>query len=76
MLSILLVGFAGAFRRSELAAMEYKQIKIGEHGAVIRIPRSKTDQEGSWPDDSYSTHVGSFVSGRRSSVMAAQSGRD
>jgi integrase len=44
--AILLVGFAGAFRRSELAAMEYQQIEISEHGAVIQIPRSKTDQEG------------------------------
>jgi integrase len=44
--AILLVGFAGAFRRSELAAMEYQQIEIGEHGAAIQIPRSKTDQEG------------------------------
>jgi integrase len=44
--AILLVGFAGAFRRSELTAMDYKQIEIGEHDAVIQIPRSKTDQEG------------------------------
>jgi integrase len=44
--AILLVGFAGAFRRSELVAMEYQQIQIGNHCAVIRIPRSKTDQEG------------------------------
>src|SRR5262249_5391284 len=35
--AILLVGFAGAFRRSELAAMEYQQIEIGEYGAVIQI---------------------------------------
>jgi integrase len=44
--AILLVGFAGAFRRSELTAMDYQQIEIGEHGAVIQILRSKTDQEG------------------------------
>lgn len=44
--AILLVGFAGAFRRSELAAIEYRQIEIGEYGALIHIPRSKTDQEG------------------------------
>ena len=43
--AILLVGFAGAFRRSELVAMECHQIGIGEHGAVIQIPRGKTDQE-------------------------------
>jgi integrase len=44
--AILLVGFGGAFRRSELAAMDCHHIEIGERGAVIRIPRSKTDQEG------------------------------
>jgi integrase len=44
--ALLLVGFAGAFRRSELAAIECQQIEIGEHGAAIQVPRSKTDQEG------------------------------
>jgi integrase len=44
--AILLVGFAGAFRRLELVAMEYHQIEIGDHGARIQIARSKTDQEG------------------------------
>jgi integrase len=44
--AILLVGFAGAFRRSELVAMDYQQIEIGEDGALIQISRSKTDQEG------------------------------
>jgi integrase len=43
--AIFLVGFAGAFRRSELAAIEYQQIEMGEHGAVIQISRSKADQE-------------------------------
>jgi hypothetical protein len=36
--AILLVGFAGAFRRSELAAMEYQQIEIGEHGGGPDFP--------------------------------------
>jgi integrase len=44
--AILLVGFASAFRRSELAAMDCQHIEIGERGAVVQIPRSKTDQEG------------------------------
>ena len=33
--AILLVGFAGAFRRSEVAAMDCQFIAICEHGAVI-----------------------------------------
>ena len=44
--AILLVGFAGAFRRSELAAIDCSDIRIDGAGAVIGIPRSKTDQEG------------------------------
>jgi integrase len=44
--AILLIGFAGAFRRSELATIECQHIEISEPGAVIQIPRSKTDQDG------------------------------
>jgi integrase len=44
--AILLIGFSGAFRRSELAEMDYQQIEMAEDGALIQIPRSKTDQEG------------------------------
>ena len=43
--AILLVGFAGAFRRSELVAIDRQNLEIGESGVSIRIPRSKTDQE-------------------------------
>jgi integrase len=69
--AILLVGFAGAFRRSELAAMEYQQIESGEYGAVIQIPRSKTDQEGHGRAILIAD-TRSFVSGRGSSEMAVQ----
>jgi integrase len=44
--AILLIGFAGAFRRSELVAIDCKHIGPCERGVLIRIPRSKTDQEG------------------------------
>jgi integrase len=44
--AILLVGFAGAFRRSELAAINCNDICTRESGVLIRIRRSKTDQEG------------------------------
>ena len=33
--------------------MEYELIEIGEHGAVIQIPREQDGPGGSWPDDSY-----------------------
>lgn len=42
----MLVGFSGAFRRSELIAVDYKWIERGDRGIVITLARSKTDQEG------------------------------
>jgi integrase len=44
--AILLVGFAGALRRSELVAMNYGHVRRVAQGIVAMIPRSKTDQEG------------------------------
>ena len=44
--AILLIGFAGAFRRSELAAINCADVRVDRAGAIIGIPRSKSDQEG------------------------------
>jgi integrase len=44
--ALLLVGFAGAFRRSELVALTVEDITPHAHGIEILIARSKTDQEG------------------------------
>jgi len=44
--ALLLVGFAGAFRRSELVALDLGDISVSAAGVVITIRRSKTDQEG------------------------------
>ena len=44
--ALLLVGFAGAFRRSELVAIDYDSVRRVVHGLLITIPRSKSDQEG------------------------------
>jgi len=44
--ALLLIGFAGAFRRSELCAISCTDIRICGHGAMITISRSKTDQFG------------------------------
>jgi integrase len=41
----LLLGFAGAFRRSELALLETSEVRETEEGLVVRVSRSKTDQE-------------------------------
>jgi len=43
--ALLLVGFAGAFRRSELAAVRVEDVEETKEGLLIRISRSKTDQE-------------------------------
>jgi integrase len=44
--ALILVGFAGAFRRSELAAIEVEDVSFTPDGIVIDLRRSKTDQEG------------------------------
>lgn len=44
--ALLLVGFAGGLRRSELAAMAWDHLEPHPAGRILTIPRSKTDQEG------------------------------
>lgn len=44
--ALLLIGFAGGFRRSELVALDVADIVVTRDGLVVTIRRSKTDQEG------------------------------
>jgi integrase len=44
--AILLLGFAGAFRRSEIVGLQVRDIQISDAGLIITLRRSKTDQEG------------------------------
>jgi site-specific recombinase XerD len=44
--AVLLLGFAGAFRRSELVALDVADVESCDEGLRIHIRRSKTDQEG------------------------------
>ena len=44
--AMLLVGFAAALRRSELAAIEAGHLSYTPEGLRLLIPRSKSDQEG------------------------------
>lgn len=44
--ALLLVGFAGAFRRSELVALTVEDLIPHAHGIELLIRRSKTDQDG------------------------------
>ena len=43
--ALLLLGFAGALRRSELAALTVGDIQIEDGDLIARIPLSKTDQD-------------------------------
>ena len=44
--ALLLIGFAGGFRRSELARLSVEDITVERDGLVINLSRSKTDQDG------------------------------
>lgn len=44
--ALLLVGFAGGFRRSELAALRVEDLETTPDGLIVRLGKSKTDQEG------------------------------
>jgi integrase len=44
--ALILLGFAGAFRRSELVALTIATVQFTNDGLVVRLPHSKTDQEG------------------------------
>lgn len=44
--ALLLVGFASALRRSELVALNCKNVEFVPEGMILTIDRSKTDQQG------------------------------
>ena len=44
--ALILVGFAGGFRRSELVDIEHSDVEFVREGVKIFVKRSKTDQSG------------------------------
>jgi len=44
--AVFLLGFAGAFRRSELVALRVDDLTVVPEGLIVRVRRSKNDQEG------------------------------
>jgi site-specific recombinase XerD len=44
--ALILIGFAGGFRRSELVNIDHEDIEFVNEGVKILIKRSKTDQSG------------------------------
>jgi len=44
--SIILLGFSGAFRRSELISLRYSDLEFVEEGVLVKLRKSKTNQQG------------------------------
>jgi integrase len=44
--ALILLGFAGAFRRSELVRLDIDDCAFGKDGLTVTLRRSKTDQQG------------------------------
>jgi site-specific recombinase XerD len=44
--ALVLLGFAGAFRRSELVALDLEDCVFGKDGLTVNLRRSKVDQDG------------------------------
>ncbi len=44
--ALILIGFGGGFRRTELISIDYEDIEFVEEGVKITLRRSKTDQFG------------------------------
>ncbi|MDQ6674940.1 MAG: tyrosine-type recombinase/integrase [Chloroflexota bacterium] len=44
--ALLLLGFAGAFRRSELVSLDVADLDFTRAGLIVTLRRAKTDQEG------------------------------
>ncbi len=44
--ALILLGFAGAFRRSELVGLDVEDCAFGKDGLTVTLRRSKTDQAG------------------------------
>jgi integrase len=44
--ALILLGFFGAFRRSELATLNLNDVQFDNNGVVVTLQKSKTNQEG------------------------------
>jgi hypothetical protein len=47
--AMVMLGFAGAFRKSEVVGLDVEDLEFCDEGVTISIRRSKTDQEGKAP---------------------------
>jgi site-specific recombinase XerD len=44
--TIILIGFAGGFRRNEIVSLDYEDLEFVQEGVKVSLKRSKTDQFG------------------------------
>jgi integrase len=44
--AMLLIRFAGAFRRSEIVGLQLRDVQIGDASLIVTLRRSKTEQKG------------------------------
>ncbi len=79
--AILLAGWAGAFRESELVALRLGDVRIHDDRAIFFVSRSKTDPEGKGVHVDYSRDerlgVGCPIAGLRewTKILAEQGGQ-
>lgn len=63
--ALILLGFAGAFRRSELVSVNIEDITIKQNSLVIRVRKSKTNQFGNldekWIPKGRNEHICPYV---------------
>lgn len=64
--ALMLLGWAGMFRSSELVGVEWEHVKFSGSGVMIHIPRSKTDQAA---DKAAGGERGVCVCGKEDRVM-------
>ena len=66
--ALLLLGFSGAFRRSELVYLDFEDLTFTRDGFIVLLRKSKTDQEGEGLDRLF--HTGLI----RTRVLSVQCG--
>lgn len=69
--ALLLLGYVGAFRRSELVALTVADIQFVEVGMIVTVRRSKTDQEGEGYTKGIPQGTAKVMSARRSMSLVA-----
>lgn len=50
---LILLGFAGAYRRSELVSLNIEDVQFSDDGAIISLSKSKTNQYGESEDKAF-----------------------